>query len=95
VVIERPAPPPGPLLAEEGSLVAQGSSSNPAAFPDGTGGSCCPHFTPADASQLFLKAVVRKFCVRRIANMLRRHFYSVSEMYRYYAPETTKSSQAT
>ena len=53
------------------------------------------HFTRADASQLFLKAVVRKFCVRRIANMLRRHFYSVSEMYRYYAPETTKSSQST
>ena len=53
------------------------------------------HFTRADARQLFLKAVVRKFCARRIANILRRHFYSVTEMYRYYAPETTKSSQST
>jgi hypothetical protein len=58
-------------------------------------GAGCPHFTRADASQLFLKAVVTKFYVRRIANFLRRHFYSVSEMYRYYAPETTKSSQST
>jgi hypothetical protein len=53
------------------------------------------HFTRADASQLFLKAVVRKFCGGRIANILRRHFYSVSKMYRYYALETTKSSQST
>jgi len=53
------------------------------------------HTSPrADASQLFLKAVERKFYARRIANFLRRHFYSVSKMSRYYAPETTKSSQA-
>ena len=43
----------------------------------------------------FLKAVVRKFCVRHIADTLRWHFYSLSEMYRYYAPEITKSSQST
>jgi hypothetical protein len=53
------------------------------------------HFTHADASQLFQKAVVRKFCLRHIADTLRRHFYSVMETYRYYAPETTKSSRPT
>ena len=53
------------------------------------------YFTRTDACQLFLKAVVRKFCVRHIADTLRWHFYSLSEMYRYYAPEITKSSQST
>jgi hypothetical protein len=32
------------------------------------------HFTRADASQLFLKAVVKEFRVRHIANILRRLF---------------------
>jgi hypothetical protein len=54
------------------------------------------HTSPAPTpGQLFVKAVVRNFCGGRIANILRRHFYSVSEMYRYYALETTKSSQST